>query len=111
MTQRDQSESWYNYAGMGKSKAVKAPLGASQTSKSTKGSGTVLLIAALDMSWRLAIAVLVPIIGGYEIDKHLNTSPAFIIIGFLVAMAGTFLIMKQTVAAANGRYKPTGDRK
>ncbi|HET7529131.1 MAG TPA: AtpZ/AtpI family protein [Candidatus Saccharimonadales bacterium] len=96
---------------MGKTKAVKAPSGAGQASEDANGSGAILLVSALDMSWRLAIAVLVPIIGGYEIDKHLDTSPVFIIVGFLVAMAGTFLIMKQTVAAANSRYRPKEGRK
>ncbi len=49
----------------------------------------------LDMSWQLAIVVLVPIIGGYELDKHFHTSPDLIIIGFVVAMLGTFVVIKR----------------
>lgn len=46
------------------------------------------LLAALDMSWQLAVVVLVPIIGGFELDKWLGTLPALTIAGFLIAMAG-----------------------
>jgi hypothetical protein len=44
--------------------------------------------AAANMSWQLAIVVLVPILGGFELDQKLNTLPALTIIGFVVAMAG-----------------------
>ena len=40
------------------------------------------------MSWQLAIVVLVPIIGGFELDQKLNTLPALTIVGFVVAMVG-----------------------
>jgi len=68
---------------------------------------------AIDMSWKLAIVVLVPIIGGYELDKHLKTSPAFIIAGFLLAMAGMALVMWQTLQTANSLPVPklTTDQK
>lgn len=44
--------------------------------------------AAMNMSWQLAIVVLVPIIGGFELDKKLDTLPALTIVGFFLAMAG-----------------------
>lgn len=56
---------------------------------------------ALDMSWRLAIAVLVPIIGGVELDKRLKTSPTLTIIGFGLAMIGMGLVLWQTLQSAN----------
>jgi hypothetical protein len=46
------------------------------------------MAAALTMSWQLAVVVLVPIIGGFELDQKLNTLPALTIVGFVVAMAG-----------------------
>ncbi len=45
--------------------------------------GRDFLIAALSMSWQLAIVVLVPIIGGFELDKILGTVPVLTMIGFL----------------------------
>lgn len=68
-------------------------------------NGAILIITAVDMSWRLAIAVLVPIIGGFELDKHLGITPVLTIIGFLLAMAGLFFILRRTMAQANERYK------
>lgn len=69
------------------------------------------MIAALDMSWRLAIAVLVPIIGGFELDQHLGVTPALTIVGFLVAMTGLFVILRRTLATADDRFKPKETRR
>lgn len=71
-----------------------------------RSNRAIFVIAALDMSWRLAIAVLVPIIGGFELDKQLESTPALTIIGFLLAMAGLFFILKRTLATADERFKP-----
>lgn len=70
---------------------------ASGGDRKTKSPTMVFVTAALDMSWRLAIVVLVPIIGGFELDQRWHTEPAFLIIGFLVAGAGTAIILKQTL--------------
>lgn len=63
----------------------------------TKSPTMVFVTAALDMSWRLAIVVLVPIIGGFELDKDWHTSPVLSIIGFLLAGAGVAIVLKQTL--------------
>jgi F0F1-type ATP synthase assembly protein I len=89
--------------------APKAGGGGSSPVKVQKQSA-LLILSALDMSWRLAIAVLVPIIGGYELDKHLGTAPVFMIVGFLLAMAGLFLVLKRTVAAANEKVNARSGR-
>lgn len=44
--------------------------------------------AAMSMSWQLAIVVLVPIIGGFELDQRLNMLPLLTIVGFALAMLG-----------------------
>jgi F0F1-type ATP synthase assembly protein I len=75
-----------------------------------KGNGTLFVIAAMDMSWRLAIAVLVPIIGGFELDKHLGSTPVLTIIGFIVAMAGLFVVLKRTTMLANEKFKTRTQR-
>lgn len=56
---------------------------------------------ALDMTWRLAIVVLVPIIGGFYLDKWLNITPVFTITGFVIAMVGMGLVMWRTMQVAN----------
>ena len=54
------------------------------------------LVATANMSWQLAIVVLVPIIGGFELDKILKTVPAMTIAGFFLAMAGmAFVVWRQ----------------
>jgi F0F1-type ATP synthase assembly protein I len=71
------------------------------TKKTDRSTSAVFMSMALDMSWRLAIVVLVPIIGGFELDKHLHTTPLLTIVGFILAMAGMAFVMWQTLQAAN----------
>jgi len=66
-----------------------------------KSPSAVFITMAFDMTWRLAIVILVPVIGGYELDKKLHTNPVLLIIGFVVAMIGMAVIMWQTMQTAN----------
>jgi F0F1-type ATP synthase assembly protein I len=50
-------------------------------------------VAALTMSWQLAIVVLVPLIGGFKLDETFNTSPVLTLAGFFLAMGGTAAIV------------------
>jgi hypothetical protein len=52
-----------------------------------------LLGATLSMSWQLALVVLIPIVGGFELDKKLHTLPILTIVGFVLAMAGMSLVV------------------
>lgn len=61
----------------------------------------VFVSMAIDMSWRLALVVLVPIVGGYQLDKTLTTTPVLTITGFLLAMLGMAWVMWRTLQAAN----------
>lgn len=72
-----------------------------QTVEAGKGQSSVFVGMALDMSWRLAVVVLVPIVGGFELDKKFHTTPTLTIIGFVVAMLGMAVVMWQTLQAAN----------
>lgn len=56
------------------------------------------------MSWRLIIVVLVPIVGGFKLDELWHTAPALTIIGFLLAMGGVYVVLKQTLATADDRF-------
>ena len=60
-------------------------------------------MAVLDMSWQLAIVVLVPVIGGYELDKHMHSTPWLTIIGFVLAMAGAYFVMKRMLKEYGGK--------
>lgn len=96
---------------MEKNRVAGAPRRTKSTPAGSRRNGVILMAAALDMSWRLALAVLVPIVGGFELDKKLGITPALTIVGFLVAMAGVFVILKRTVASADERFKPNGGQR
>ena len=82
-----------------------SPTPSTNNSKVTVGKPenpqSVFVGMALDMSWRLAAVVLVPIIGGYELDSHLGTTPLITVVGFIIAMVGAGLVMWRTVQTAN----------
>ena len=58
-----------------------------------KNPRTEFISATLTMSWQLAIVVLVPIIGGFELDKKLHMTPLLTIVGFIIAMIGMALVV------------------
>lgn len=71
------------------------------SSKVQKSPSSVFVGMALDMSWRLALVVLVPIVGGYQLDQAMATTPLLTIVGFLAAMTGMALVMWSTLQKAN----------
>lgn len=79
----------------------------SKVEKTTQTS--IFVTQALDMSWRLAIVVLLPIIGGFKLDEHFDSAPLLTIIGFLVAMAGMALVLWQMLKTVNDMPVPTAE--
>ena len=69
--------------------------------ETTTSQTSVFISLALDMSWRLAIVVLVPIIGGFKLDEAIDSMPAFTILGFVLAMGGMALVFWYTLQNAN----------
>ncbi len=70
-------------------------------------------ITVLNMSWQLAIVVIVPIVGGFKLDEKFNSSPWLTLLGFVVAAAGTFLVLQRTtrIATEKATGKTKGDSK
>lgn len=66
-----------------------------------KNQTSLFITSALDMSWRLAVVVLVPIIGGFQLDKWLDLTPLLTITGFILAMIGMALVCWRTLQLAN----------
>lgn len=56
-------------------------------------------MAAANMSWQLAVVVLVPIVGGFKLDEAIHTLPVFTILGFVVAMASMAIVVKRHLDA------------
>ena len=61
----------------------------------------VFVSMALDMSWRLALVVLIPIVGGNYIDKHYKTGHMYLIVGFALAIIGAGWVMFSIYRSAN----------
>ncbi|MCA9323826.1 AtpZ/AtpI family protein [Candidatus Saccharibacteria bacterium] len=59
------------------------------------------LVSTADMSWRLAITVVVPIVAGVKLDDYFNTSPSLTLLGFMVAAAGGSAVVWRTVKNLN----------
>ena len=58
-------------------------------------------VMALNMSWQLAVVVLLPVIGGAELDKHLGTRYIFTLIGLLVAVVASSVVVWRALQTAN----------
>lgn len=58
---------------------------------------SLFFMMGLDMSWRLALGVLIPLIGGAELDKLWHTSPLMLIIGFVLAVIGSVITIRRTL--------------
>ena len=43
--------------------------------------------ATFNLGWRLAITVLVPLVGGIKLDQHFHSSPSYTLAGFMIAAA------------------------
>jgi F0F1-type ATP synthase assembly protein I len=67
----------------------------------TKSPSSVFISMAVDMSWRLALAVLVPTLIGIELDKVFKTGATLTIVGLLIAMIGMGFVLWRTLQVAN----------
>jgi F0F1-type ATP synthase assembly protein I len=59
------------------------------------------LVMALNMSWQLAVVILVPVVAGTQLDKAFNTSNVYTFVGLGVALLGSIAVMWRTMQVAN----------
>ncbi len=57
--------------------------------------------ASLDMGWRLALTVLVPVFIGAWLDRRYDTSPSWTLTALFVAIGGAALVVWKTINAVN----------
>lgn len=88
----------------GKMTPVKA---VDDTSHTSDAAQRQFFSAALSMSWQLAFVVLVPIIGGFELDKKLNMLPLLTVVGFILAMLGMGAVVWRQMRL----YSPTSSKR
>lgn len=80
-----------------------AKIDSSQEERVRNTAMRMFTLSVLDLSWQMAIVVLVPIIGGYELDKHLHSTPWLTITGFIIAMLGTFVVLRRVLKTYSSR--------
>ena len=68
----------------------------------------VFVVSALSMSWQLAVIVLGPIIGGYELDNHLKTTPWLLLAGIVLAFSGSLVVIINALKLANQKVSKDG---
>lgn len=66
---------------------------------------SVFMVTVMTMTWQLAIAVVVPIVAGYYLDAHFDTSPWLLLTGMAVALLGFVGVLAATVKTANKRFE------
>jgi F0F1-type ATP synthase assembly protein I len=96
---------------MKQSKAPKPTLSPKPQPDTPAGPGSMFIGMAVDMTWRLAIVVLVPIVGGFELDKKFNTTPALTIVGFILAIIGMTLVLMRMLKVASKIPIPPSEEK
>ena len=97
------------------SKPQAAPGENSGSSAASRGAGadyqrTVFMSMALNMSWQLALVVIVPILGGHVLDGHYHKEPLLTLAGLAVAAIGVFGVLHRTVTEANRVANLPGDK-
>jgi F0F1-type ATP synthase assembly protein I len=62
---------------------------------------TQFLTSTMNMSWRLLVTVVIPIVAGVKIDEHFNTTPSFTLLGFMIATVAGCTVVWNTVKQVN----------
>lgn len=70
----------------------------------------LFISSAISMSWQMALAVLIPIVGGYYLDQHFKTSPWITLGGALLAIILVVLVIKRTLNELPDYTKQKGKR-
>ncbi len=61
----------------------------------------LFIAETLNMSWRLAFTVLIPLIVGIQLDKKFGSAPSYTLTGFMIAIAFGCMTVWQTVKRVN----------
>ncbi len=59
------------------------------------------LMASSNMGWRLAVTVVVPIVGGVKLDDYFNSHPSFTLLGLMLAAVAGCTAVWATIKEIN----------
>jgi F0F1-type ATP synthase assembly protein I len=66
-----------------------------------RAAQATFLASAITMTWQLAIVIIIPIVVGFKLDKHLHSSPLWTLIGLAIAALGMGAVLWQSVRAVS----------
>lgn len=66
---------------------------------------SLFYVMVMDMTWQLAVVVLLPIVGGFYLDRYFHTAPGLLIAGIVLAAFGVVSVMIRIVGKANRRTR------
>jgi len=61
------------------------------------GAKHLFISSSIDMGWRLAVSVLLPVFVGSWLDRRYHTSPLWTFVSLLLALIGSVVIIKSTI--------------
>jgi hypothetical protein len=67
--------------------------------------------AAMDMGWRLALTVVIPVIVGVKLDDRFHTTPSYTLTALFIAVGGASVVIWQTIKQVNKEQLPKGTKK
>jgi predicted F0F1-ATPase subunit len=67
----------------------------------TINARTQFVGATMNMGWRLAITVVVPIVAGVKLDEHFQTAPSYTLTGLILAAAAGSAAVWATIKEVN----------
>lgn len=76
------------------------------SNRKSKSDKAIFLGAVLDMSWQLALAILLPVIGGAQLDNKLGTPHIFLFVGLGLAAVLSIVVMWRAMQAADSLPAP-----
>lgn len=68
-----------------------------------------LLMASVNIGWRLALTVLIPLFIGVQLDKKFNSTPSITLAAFFIAIFGAGVIINKTYNEINARTENSKD--
>jgi F0F1-type ATP synthase assembly protein I len=58
---------------------------------------TQFITATMNLGWRLALTVVIPLVGGVKLDEKLGSSPSWTLTGMFIAVAAGCGVVWQTI--------------
>jgi len=96
---------------MGNTRAAKKTTSIEQDALSVFEARKLFLTATIDMSWKLALSVVLPLGAGIKLDQRYDTEPIFIFVGLLIGVIAGGLVVWKSVQNVDEKVNKNSDEK